>query len=67
MSNSTRNILRARNICLFLGAFAFEAGGFCQNCVEFIVVSHSPGNPAHQTFPESINEKGESLRPAASE
>ena len=58
MSNSTRNMLRASNIVLWLGALAFAAGGFCQNYVPLIVVPHSPGNPAHQTFPYSINGNG---------
>ena len=58
MSNSTRNMLRASNIALWLGALAFAAGGFCQNYVPLIVVPHSPGNPAHQTFPYSINGNG---------
>jgi len=58
MSNSTINMLRTTNIGLWLGALICEAGGFCQNYVPIIVVPHSPGSPAHQVFPYSINEKG---------
>jgi hypothetical protein len=58
MSKTIINMLRARNISLWLGALAFEAGGVCQNYVPIIVVPRSPGNPAHQTFVESINNQG---------
>src|SRR6516164_9695866 len=60
MSNSIRkNMLRASNIGLWLGALVFESGGFCQNYVPLMVVPHPPGNHAHQTFPYGINDKGE--------
>jgi hypothetical protein len=51
-------MLRTRNIGLWLGALAFEAAGLCQTYVPIIVVPDSPGSPAHQTFPYSINNNG---------
>jgi hypothetical protein len=51
------NMLRASSICLWLGAFAFESGAFCQNYVEIVV--GSGGRIAPKTFPTSINEQGE--------
>ena len=51
-------MLRTRNIGLWLGALVFEAAGLCQTYAPIIVVPNSPGNPAHQTFPYSINNNG---------
>ena len=46
---------RARNICLWLGAFVFESGVFCQTYVGIFL-------GFRWTVPTSINEKGEIVR-----
>ena len=50
-------MLRASSICLWLGAFVFESGVFCQNYVTFSALSLP--EIAKGTFPTSINKKGE--------
>jgi uncharacterized membrane protein len=51
-------MLRASSICLWLGAFVFESGVFCQTYVEFFV-AFPPGTLSKETVPTSINERGE--------
>ena len=52
-------MLRASIVCLWLCAFVFESGLFCQNYVKFYVVPPPGLTPAKQTVPNSINARGE--------
>ena len=48
--------MKCRTICLWLGAFVFETGVFCQTYIQ--ITEFVGGQIALKTFPTSINNQG---------